>query len=132
MGMYTEFHFNAKLNKDVPQEVINVLRFMLGELETQPELPAHPLFQTERWSFMLKCDSNFFDADTLSTLRFDEFFSGRYYLCIRCNFKNYHDEINKFISWIMPYLDKLPGSFLGFSRYEETEQPTLIFMKARA
>jgi hypothetical protein len=50
-----------------------------------------------------------------------------WYLCIRCNFKNYSNEIKHFCDWIYPYLSKFPGDFLGFTRYEETEMPTLIY-----
>ena len=74
MGMYTELHFNAELRKDVPQEVLNVLSYMLDSDKDRPALPDHPLFRTQRWLFMLTCDSYYFDADTHSTLRFDEIF----------------------------------------------------------
>ena len=127
MGMYTEFHFNVKLKKDVPQNVVDVLNFMLLETKAEPSLPEHPLFATDRWRVMLVMDSYYFHADTHSTLRFDDI-SRAYYLCIRCNLKNYNSEIEKFVSWITPYLDEWPGDFLGFSRYEGTEQPTLLFM----
>jgi hypothetical protein len=129
MGMYTELHFNSELKKDTPEEVINVLKYMVGDIEEEPEISSHPLFGDTRWRFMLRGDSYYFDADTHSTLRFDDI-SDDYYLCIRCNFKNYDDEIEKFIDWIMPYLEKYEeGDFLGFYRYEETEEPTLIYYK---
>ena len=128
MGMYTEFHFNAELNSNAPKEIINILEYMIGDNSIMPELPSHPLFETSRWQYMLQMDSYYFSAETHSTLHFDDI-ANAYYLCIRCNLKNYDNEIEKFVSWIMPYLDKQPGSFLGFSRYEETEVPTLIYMQ---
>lgn len=127
MGMYTELHFNAELKQDTPKEIINILQTMLGKKEKPEMFPKHAFFQTARWSFMLQCDSYYFDAATYSILKYDKI-SKSYYLCIRCNFKNYDDEIEKFISWIKPYLAKDEDEFLGFYRYEETEQPTLIFM----
>lgn len=126
MGMYTEFHYNTQLKEDIPQDVLSILQFMLGEDERCPTLPKHPLFNTSRWDYMLRCDSCYFDADTHSTLRFDDS-SNAYYLCIRCNLKNYDDEIEHFINWIHPYIDKFKGEFLGFYRYESNDQPTLIF-----
>ena len=131
IGMYTELHFNSELKKDTPKEVIEILKYMIGERENSPDLPEHPLFKTERWDYMLRSDSYYFDADTNSTLRFDEI-SNDYYLCIRCNLKNYSSEIQHFIDWIMPHLDKYEGEFLGFYRYEESEEPTLIYAKASA
>ena len=128
MGMYTELHFNAELKQDTPEEVIAILDGMVSAKEhTSGTLPSHPLFDTPRWEYMLRCDSYYFDADTHSTLRYDDI-TKSYYLCIRCNLKNYDGEIEKFIDWIKPYCDKYPGDFLGFYRYEETETPTLVYM----
>lgn len=126
MGMYTEFHFNARLRKDVPDDVLAILKGMVqGEDEAPETTPAHPLFATDRWEYMLQCDSYYFAADTRSTLRFDEI-GGFHALCIRCNLKNYDGEIQKFIDWIMPYIDE-HDEMLGFYRYEESKQPTLVF-----
>lgn len=123
MGDYTEFHFNAEVKDD--DEVLAVLRYMVDGGDVAPEpLPDHPLFHTHRWHMMLRCDSYYFDADTRSTLRAD--YQGPIYLCVRSNLKNYDGEIEKFIDWISPHLKKDEGDFLGFYRYEETEQPTLI------
>ena len=131
MGMYTEFHFNASLKKGTPEGVLNVLRYMVGDIEDRPQnLPDHDLFKTQRWWLMLVCNSYYFDADTHSTLRFDDI-NDSHYLCVRSNLKNYDSEIEKFCDWIMPYLDKFPGDFLGFSRYEETEVPNLIYYKKK-
>lgn len=129
MGMYTELHFNSALKEDTPADVLDVLRYMVGLHGTLVALlPEHQLFQTERWKYMLRGDSYYFDADTHSTLRYDDI-ANQHFLCIRCNLKNYSDEIEKFIDWIMPHLDKFPGEFLGFYRYEESEEPTLIYQK---
>ena len=126
MGMYTELHFNSRLKPDVPTSVLRVLEYMLGENSAIGEpIPDHPLFNTSRWAVMLRCDSYYFDADTISTLRYDDI--SQHSLCIRTNFKNYEGEIEKFLDWIRPYLDKDEGDFLGFYRYEETEEPTLIY-----
>lgn len=126
MGMYTELHFNSELKKNVSQNIINVLQFMIDNEDKPQSLPDHPLFSTSRWYSMLRTDSYYFDADTHSTLRFDSI-SESYFLCIRCNLKNYNREIQKFVDWIMPYLAKHNNDFLGFYRYEEDETPTLIY-----
>lgn len=128
MGMYTELDFNSELRKDTPEQVIDTLKYMVGDVEEKPKyLPDHELFSKKRWEYMLRMDSYYFDADTKSTLRFDDI-SDTYYLNIRCNLKNYDDEIESFIDWIMPYVKeyKREGDFLGFYRYEEDEDPTII------
>lgn len=125
MGMYTEFHFNKQLKADVPKEVKDTLLYMLGEIEKQPKKIKHPLFETDRWETMLLSDSFYFDAPTSSCICTE---LGIKYLSIRCNLKNYDNEIEKFIDWITPYLDGDEGDFLGFSRYEESETPDLIYL----
>lgn len=129
MGMYTEFHFNCELKSDVPNEVIEVLQYMLRDNNDAmcPPLPSHPLFKTARWDWMLRSDSYYFPADTHSTLRWDE--NECWYLCIRCNLKNYSGEIEHFVDWIMPYIDEVDGELLGFSRYENNQKPELIYYR---
>lgn len=129
MGMYTELHFNTELREDVPKNVVEVLEYMMHLRKMKRfEIPDHPLFKTDRWERMFIQDSYCFKADTHSTLRFDDI-ANAYILCIRCNLKNYDNEIEWFVNWVMPYLGEDDGDFLGFHRYEETEEPTLIYMK---
>lgn len=72
MGMYTELHFNSRLKRNVPPDVIEVLEFMLNMRQEKPELPNHRLFSTAKWESMLLSDSAYFDADTHSSLRLEE------------------------------------------------------------
>lgn len=132
MGIYTEFHFNVELNEDINTEsniVIQTLMFMLNQsIESNNPLMVsyHPFFKTPRWKNLLISDSYYFPSDTHSTLRFDNI-SYQYYLNIKSNIKNYNYEIQKFVDWIMPYLNHDVGEFLGFYRLEETNIPTLIY-----
>lgn len=126
MGMYTELHFNSQLKTGTPVSIIEKLEYMLGKRDDDAHQIDHPLFKADRWTYMLRCDSYYFDADTHSTLRRDDI-NGEYYLCIRTNLKNYGNEIEKFINWVMPHLAKSAGDFLGYYRYEETEKPILIY-----
>lgn len=127
MGMYTEFHFNVKLKANTPKEIISILNYALNNKKVFITLPEHEFFDTSRWRSMLRSDSSYFNSDTNSTLRQDKI-DKVYFLCIRCNLKNYDNEIELFIAWIKPYLNESEGNFLGFSRYEETQIPTLIYM----
>ena len=130
MGMYTEFHFNVQLIHNLPKEVENILKYMIGESDGEdispPDLPNHKLFSTPRWQVMLMGDSYYFAADTISTLRYDNI-TNSHFLCIRCSFKNYDSEIELFLDWISPYIEMDSGEFLGFYRYEMDEIPTLIY-----
>jgi len=124
MGMYTELNFNSELKKDTPENIITILKCMIDGSFYEDELPDHNFFKTNRWDWMLQSDSYYFDAKTESKLVKEE---GKIYLRIQCNLKNYDREIEEFLDWIMPYCDKEVGDYLGHSRYEESEEPTLIY-----
>lgn len=123
MGMYTELVLGVELSSE--PTVIDTLKLMLdGDEENKVVTIDHPLFSTSRWAYMLLCDSFYFDGQTDSKLVYDEN-SKSYYLNVRCNLKNYDNEIEKFLDWLCPYI-KTEG-FLGYSRYECDADPTLIY-----
>jgi hypothetical protein len=130
MGMYTELVFACELKKCTPKKIISVLEYMTGKNKEEPLiLPEHDLFGETRWRFMLQSDSYYFDGDTHSTIRFDKI-SKSYYLTIRCNVKNYNDEIELFLKWIKPYVEVIEDypEFKGYYMYEEEEKPNLIYI----
>lgn len=128
MGMYTEIDYHVELVKGTPQEVIDVLKYMVRDGEKPAELPDHPFFSCDRWEYLFTMDSYYFAADTHSSLNYDEI-GKRYTLNVRANLKNYGNEISHFLDWMTPYEDAHEGEFLGFYRYEESEDPTLIRAK---
>ncbi len=131
MGMYTELHYNVSLKKETPRNIIDTLKEMLNfddEPKPKKDLPNHVLFTLPRWKLMLQCDSYYFDSETNSTLKFDEI-TKHFYLNVKCNLKNYSNEIEQFVDWLNPHVDCYDGDFLGFHRYEESNTPTLIFKK---
>ena len=129
MGMYTELHLYGDLKKEIPDDVLTMLKFMCGmDKEVEPPMLDHPLFNCSRWRFMLNCDSAYFAARTLSEV-IESVYEGEIMfrtLNVRCNVKNYSNEIQEFVKWIMPWIDETPGDFLGFMRYEEDHQATWI------
>ena len=125
MGMYTQLVMGAQLKKSTPETALEALRCMVDARQIQPTtLPAHPLFATPRWSLVLNCDSAYFDWESDSEFIQNLYGSG-YYLRVISNVKNYDNEIQLFLEWIAPYLDT--QGFLGFTRYEEDDHPTLIY-----
>ena len=120
MGMYTQLVLGVEVEDD--PKVIRTLKYMLGKEDFLVDKWDHELFQTTRWKSMLKMDSAYFDGFTDSDLVHDYCSS---HLNVRCNLKNYDGEIGKFLNWLSPYI-KTYG-FLGYLRYEEDEDPTLIY-----
>ena len=78
MGTYTELNCAFSLYKDTPQHIVDTLRYMTGQSATEPDkLPSHPLFGDTGWNGMLRGSSSYFDGDTHSTVRLEEF-NGKY------------------------------------------------------
>jgi hypothetical protein len=126
MGMYTEFHFNAEIKQGTPQNIINILEYLVGLSDLKPiDLPEHNFFSCERWDRVANSDSFNFSAKCSSALIFEKI-GPTTYLNIKSNLKNYDDEIQNFVDWIDPYVYEYE-TFLGFYRYEESEEPTLIY-----
>ena len=124
MGMYTELVMGVEIVPD--EKVLQKLEYMLDNDKPDVEI-KHPLFSDEtRWNYMLMCDSYYFDGQTDSKLVHDSV-CRTHYLNVRCNLKNYSDEIELFLDWLCPYI-KTEG-FLGYMRYEAADDPTLIYKK---
>ena len=86
MGMYTELNIGVNLTPPTPDSVIEVLNYMLGNKEDVVEVPDHPLFQTERWRYMLRSGSYYFDGRTDSSMARNSI-TKEYELNVRCNLK---------------------------------------------
>ena len=131
MGMYTEVYICSGIKDDTPDSVLKVIQYLFdGKRELKDweklELPAHEFFKTERWRIIGKCCSYYHIPFATSDLRYDDI-SKSYHLVSRSDLKNYGGEIEAFFDWIMPYLDKYEGQFIGYSRYEESDEPKLYF-----
>ena len=129
MSMYTEIYVKAVLKEDVDDNVINILKYMLGmddvELEDF-EIPSHGLFKTDRWDSMLRSGGYY---NTVKLFEYNDT-SENYYLVVRSDFKNYQGEIGKFFDWITPYVKKYGDkTFIGYSLYDEDDEPKLYYIE---
>ena len=130
MGMYTDFCFDVNIKKDVPDDVVAMLNQMrdFDHIDLFDKVvPDHQYFKCDRWVQIGHCSSAYFPAEPRFIFE-KKSYSDDYVLNLRCNLKNYDEEIEHFINWIKPYVDAYPGEFLGFYRYEEAECPTLVYM----
>lgn len=126
MGMYTELVLNLTVKASIPADALTVLRHLANGDEAPVALPDHPFFRCDRWSMVMRCSSHYFIPFALSRLESPEYVKD-HYLSTRSDLKNYSDEIDLFVDWLAPYMDALPGSFLGYKRYEEDDDPTLLY-----
>ena len=132
MGTYTEIYVKAVLKEDVDDNVINILKYMLGmddvELEDF-EIPSHSLFKTNNWHYMLRSGSYYHIPYNVKLFEYNDI-SENYYLVVRSDFKNYQGEIGKFFDWIKQHLYKgLGKQFIGYSLHEEDDEPILYYIE---
>ncbi len=44
MADFTELHFRVKLKKNIPNDVLNIIRYMIDNLNKPISLPKHDFF----------------------------------------------------------------------------------------
>jgi hypothetical protein len=115
MSRFTELNVIFALKSDTPEEIVDVLLLHDAPGRRQPKtIPTHPLFEGTLCRYML-CETG---AEAYSNARMELSGLGRYLVSIRCNCENANGEIEKFISWVMPYIHARRGEFLGYTRPE--------------
>jgi hypothetical protein len=122
MGMYTELVFQGEMIDILPWEVTDVFNYFFDEDGKFPfgeeNLPDHPFFKAPSWYCVGYVSSYYW---TPFSLRYK---SDRYGF-LRCDIKNYSDEIPLFLDWISPYMTQ----FYGYYWYEEDDKPTVFEKK---
>lgn len=129
MGMYTEIYVKATFNSTTPQEVIDIISYMMGDGDCPSSLPEHELFQCARWDFMLRCCSYYHIPKAVGEF-FKDDIATDHYLVVRSDLKNYDNEIQKFFDWVSPYVEQNcdDKTFLGYSLYEECNIPDFYYV----
>jgi hypothetical protein len=126
MGMYTELIFGAELKKETPNEVIEALKYMLGEVKEKPNNFPLPDGRCE-WLFQ---GSSYYFAinESVNKMWLDEI-DNCWHISTRSNIKNYKDEIETFLEWIKPHIDSGSGDrdMYAITIYESGE-PVLYFL----
>lgn len=126
MGMYTEIYINVDLKKETPDDVIQVLKAMVGHLSNEEEYKVLKDYPS-RWSCLFSDMSYYTPRTHCRYLNFDTI-SNQWSLLGKGDIKNYANEIEEFFEWITPWVDGYSGDFIGYSRYEECRKPTLYFL----
>ena len=122
MGMYTELFLQVNLKKETPEEVIKAIEVMIGTSDEDIEPP----FKGERWDFMLRQSSHYHFPFSVAKLEQLPYLEDKYFLFVRCDFKNYDGELSKFLEWLAPWVCPADTHYQGHHMYEECEEPTRI------
>jgi len=129
MGMYTEIIFGAELKQETPEQVINALKYMIGDIEDKPnDFPLsidQDLFKTSSYYFGVN--------KPVAKMWFDDI-SKTWRMNARSNIKNYEREIETFLEWIKPYIKSGSGirNMFAMVMYEEDYKPTIYYLNDRS
>ncbi len=126
--MYTELIFGARLKKETPEIVIEFLKYMLGE--TIMERPTGFALPHERCDNLFHGGSQYFAVNyPVSKMWFDDI-DGQWHISTRSNIKNHHGQIEEFLEWIQPYIDRGSGArgMYAITIYEGDFEPTLYYL----
>ncbi len=121
MGMYTEIYVSTNLKTETPLEVIAVLKAICDKDINADCLKDKP----SRWFMLFNNGSYYTSCTEAHSLAFDDI-SKQYSLIGKGDIKNYDREIEQFFNFIKPWAE--PG-FIGYHRYEEEEEPTLVYSR---
>lgn len=127
MGMYTELIFGAELKKETPNEIIEALKYMLGEIEEKPK--DFPL-PDGRCEWLFQGSSYYFAINKpVKKMWLDEI-DNCWHISTRSNIKNYENEIETFLEWIKPYISSGSGDrdMYAIVIYENSSEPTIYYL----
>lgn len=125
--MYTELIFGADLKKDTPENVIEALKYMIGDTEEKPK--DFPL-PDGRCEGLFRGSSYYFGVNSPVSKMWKDDISGNWALSTRSNIKNYGGEIETFLEWIKPHIDGGSGcrDMYAIVTYEVAEAPNIYYL----
>ena len=128
--MYTEIIFGAALKEDAPDQVVNALKYIIGEIEDKPE--DFPL-PKGRCDWIFQCGSYYFGVNNALSKMWLDKISKRWVISARSSIKNYENEIEEFLEWIKPYIEQGSGErdMYAIVTYEEDSEPTIYYLDKR-
>lgn len=127
MGNYTELIFGAKLKKNTPTNVVEALKYMIGEITEKPK--DFPL-PDGRCEWLFRGGSYYFAINNpVSKIWFDEV-DNCWRISSRSNIKNYDSEIETFLNWIKEYVESGSGEreLYAIVIYEQDITPTCYYL----
>lgn len=125
--MYTELVFGVGLRKETPTDVIDILKYMIGDLKERPNPFPFPEGQ---YDYLFSCSSYSFGVNEPIRKMWLDDISKTWRISTRSNIKNYKDEIEIFLEWIKPWIKSGSGSreMYAMVTYEESEKPTIYYL----
>lgn len=121
MGMYTELFFSAEFKAKLSDVDEGVIQFLFGSAERPQDVLKHRFFERSRAYWMFNSPRY---AGPGVTLKIGDYYR---HVTAHIELKNYEVEIEAFLDWVRPLLDNPAGTCIGWTWYEENDNPTLIY-----
>ena len=127
MGMYTELVFGARIEND--NKIVEIIKDLMSDNPGQVK-DDHEFFKCERYTQIMNGTNSYSFTGTSKPTFYYDIISKEWTLQIRCNFKKYDKEIQKFLSWIKPYIKQGSGrnDMYAMVIYEESACPELFYL----
>ena len=124
MGMYTEIVVGIALKGDAPESVVKAVRYMASTDQDGRTKPDDFPLKGDRSEWMFHGSSYYFPNNIPHCSMIQDTIDKTWQLDVRANIKNYSGEIEEFFEWIAPYVESQgEWTIMGYSRYEEDDQP---------
>jgi hypothetical protein len=120
MGHYTELMLKVELRKDVPQHVVDVIKYMVYSDPMEP-IPDNFPELGERWMCAL-IGGSAYHITFPTSFEYDDI-ADAWILAANSSFKNYDDEIERFLKWLSPYVAEFTEGVVGYIQDEEYDIP---------
>ena len=99
MGHQTELILNATIRDDLPLEVKKIIDYLFNRSTQEPDvLPSHNFFECRGWRLIGSSYSAYHIPWSVARYSDNCIFT-------RCDFKNRDHMIEKFLDWLLPYID---------------------------
>jgi len=115
MGHYTEMVLVVELKDDLPSKVLKALEW----LKDPDKLDDTPLIDHPFWKKPRAINFRMVDKHDFSHLEI-----------FHANLKDYENEIQEFLAWIVPYCKLEDHQVVGFTKYEEQDFPRNLIARS--
>ena len=124
MGIYTELIFGAELKRETLEDVVDTLRYLIGDIE-KPENALLDMSDSQFGGasyYFAVCEPN-------QRMWLDDI-TDSWHISTRSNIKNYQNQIKKFLDWVKPWIEQGSGfnDMYAIVMYEESEEPTIYYL----
>jgi len=115
------------LKKETPNEVIEALKYMIGEIEEKPKNFPLP---DGRCECLFNGGSYYFAVNKAVSKMWLDDTDRQWHISTRSNIKNYDSDIETFLEWVKPYIAGGSGGrgLYAITIHEEQGVPTIYYL----